>query len=262
LKKPALNALRCLQGAPAATRTLDAKTRPYAIPWSFCRALPLIPHIWFRVLLVDARSFTLREEGGLFRMPSKQSKRIRFPSVQKHLWAALRKPIENDGVRGVIFWEAVSRLVSRLLIDTPVSPNAVTVASFFTALCGALLLPRFLTAGAVLYWFSSCSTAWTRTRRLRFEGSRLGQWLDTIADDGATVAFSLGCHMPCSRTSGRGAAGYAVAAAYAVSAFPSIFSCRACRRRQAQYPYFFMGERGAASTEKKLLGVDCVCFQA
>lgn len=176
-----------------------------------------------------------------------------FTRAQKRLWSALRKPIENDGVVAYFLGRPVSRIVSRLLVNTPVTPNAVTVASFLTALMGAAMLPRHLMLGAVLYWFSfvlDCVDG--ELARLRFEGSRLGQWLDTLADDGATVAFSLGLscamlpHSPAAAI-----AGYASALAYAIFCIPVY---RQLSRMPvvdtAQYPYFFMGERGAASAQK------------
>ncbi len=175
--------------------------------------------------------------------------------AERHLWSALRKPIENDGVVAYFLGRPVSRLVSRLLVNTPVTPNAVTVGSFLVALSGAVLLPRHLVLGAVLYWFSfvlDCVDG--EIARLRFEGSRLGQWLDTLADDAATVAFSIGlsCAMQ-SHSSIWAAAGYASAAAYAFFCIPIYRQLsRMSVVDTAQYPYFFMGEKGAASREKNV----------
>lgn len=176
-----------------------------------------------------------------------------FQKAQKHLWSTLRKPIENDGVVAYFLGRPISRIISHLFINTPITPNAVTVLSFLTALTGALLLPVSLTLGAVLYWFSfvlDCVDG--ELARLRFEGSRLGQWLDTIADDGATVMFSVSLsyilypHFPTAAL-----IGYVLAASYAFFCIPVYLQLsRMPVIDTAQYPYFFMGEQGAASKQK------------
>ncbi len=171
------------------------------------------------------------------------------------LWRSLRKPIENDGVVAYFLGRPVSRLISRLLIGTPVTPNQVTIASGLTALAGAFALTQHLILGAALYWLSfvlDCVDG--ELARLRYQGSRTGQWLDTIADDTATVAFSAGLSFLL--LDGHAAwawVGFAAAGAYALSCVPVYRALRHLPTVDtAQYPYFFMGDKGAAATEKNL----------
>ncbi len=171
------------------------------------------------------------------------------------LWRSLRKPIENDGVIAYFLGRPVSRLVSRLIIGTPITPNQVTILSGLSALAGAFLLTRSLVLGAALYWFSfvlDCVDG--ELARLRFQGSRTGQWLDTIADDTATVAFSAGLSVVMLPVSTAAAvAGFIAAGVYALSCIPVYRALRHLPTIDtAQYPYFFMGEKGAAAEEKNL----------
>jgi len=171
------------------------------------------------------------------------------------LWRSLRKPIENDGVVAYFLGRPVSRLISRLIIATPVTPNQVTIASGLTALAGAFALTQHLILGAALYWFSfvlDCVDG--ELARLKYQGSRTGQWLDTIADDTATVAFSIGLSFLLLDGQATWAwVGLAAAGAYALSCIPVYRALRHLPTVDtAQYPYFFMGEKGAAATEKNL----------
>ena len=178
-----------------------------------------------------------------------------FSRATAQLWRSLRKPIENDGVVAYYLGRPVSRLVSRLIIGTPISPNQVTIASGLTALLGAFALTQSLVLGAALYWFSfvlDCVDG--ELARLRFQGSRTGQWLDTIADDTATVAFSAGLSVLMLEVhAGMALAGFIATGAYALSCIPVYRALRHLPTIDtAQYPYFFMGEKGAAATEKNL----------
>ncbi len=171
------------------------------------------------------------------------------------LWRSLRKPIENDGVVAYFLGRPVSRLISRLIIATPITPNQVTVLSGLTALAGAFALTRNLILGAALYWLSfvlDCVDG--ELARLKYQGSRTGQWLDTVADDTATVGFSIGLSWLLFDAHPTWAwVGFAAAGAYALSCIPVYRALRQLPTVDtAQYPYFFMGEKGAAATEKNL----------
>lgn len=171
------------------------------------------------------------------------------------LWQSLRKPIENDGVVAYFLGRPVSRLVSRLIIATPITPNQVTIASGLTALAGAFALTQNLILGAALYWLSfvlDCVDG--ELARLKYQGSRAGQWLDTVADDTATVGFSVGLSWLLLDVHPVWAwVGFAAAGAYALSCIPVYRALRLLPTVDtAQYPYFFMGEKGAAAAEKNL----------
>ncbi|MBU1239779.1 CDP-alcohol phosphatidyltransferase family protein [Myxococcota bacterium] len=175
------------------------------------------------------------------------------------LWRELRKPIENDGVVAYFLGRPVSRLFSRFLINTPLTPNHVTMLSFIAALIGALFVawPATVLLGAGLYWLSfvfDCVDG--EIARLKFMGSILGQWLDTIADDMATTFFSLGLSWALFTLTG--SAFYLILGGVSAGLYflCSLLVYRVLHRigviDTAQYPYFFMGEGGAASKEKGL----------
>lgn len=175
--------------------------------------------------------------------------------MQKYLWKDLRKPIENDGVVAYFLSRPVSRIFSHILINFPVTPNHATLISAFMAFTGALAVafPGFLILGAILYWFSNvfdCVDG--EIARLKVEGSVFGQWLDTIVDDLATIAFSVGLGFAVSTYSpGLAILMWISAGLYAIS---SILVYRVLNRigviDTAQYPYFFLGDKGSASREK------------
>lgn len=91
----------------------------------------------------------------------------------------------------------VTRQLTRLLCRTPVTPNMITVVSLGLALVAAYLvsLPAqrwsVIAAGVMIaVRFVDCLDG--ELARLRYEGSRLGAWLDTLGDGVGVFAFVLG----------------------------------------------------------------------
>ncbi|MGM0596876.1 MAG: CDP-alcohol phosphatidyltransferase family protein [Myxococcota bacterium] len=180
-----------------------------------------------------------------------------FKNASRHLWSTLKKPIENDGVVAYYLGRPLSRIVSKILINTPITPNQVTIFSFIAALAGAYLVatPSTVIAGAVLYWVSfvfDCVDG--ELARLKYQGSRTGQWLDTIIDDLSTAAFTVGLSFLAGNTFGSDnlvILGITSAILYEISAiFVYITLARMNVVDTAQYPFFFLGEGGAASEKK------------
>ncbi len=178
-------------------------------------------------------------------------------SAKELLWSQLRKPIENDGVVAYYLGRPVSRLLSRPLIWCPLTPNHITLISLLFAVLGAITVsfPGTLALGAALYWISfvfDCVDG--EFARLKFMGSRFGQWLDTVADDFGTTLFSAGLGIALYRITGGSlylVLGLGSALLYLLS---SLLVYRVLNMTgvidTAQYPYFFMGEGGAAAQEK------------
>jgi phosphatidylglycerophosphate synthase len=180
-----------------------------------------------------------------------------FKKTSRYLWSTLKKPIENDGVVAYYLGRPLSRIVSKILINTSITPNQVTIFSFFAALAGAYLVatPSTVIAGATLYWVSfvfDCVDG--ELARLKYQGSRTGQWLDTIIDDLSTVVFTVGLSFLAGRTFGNNnlvILGIVSALLYEISAiFVYITLARMNVVDTAQYPFFFLGEGGAASEDK------------
>lgn len=111
------------------------------------------------------------------------------------LFQTLRKPA--DGWTSRWLNRPLSLRISRLLVRTPLHPNAISLA----------ILPL----GLVSAWLASRGTYWSAVggagcfqlqsildgcdgeiSRVTYRASRLGEWLDTIGDDLTTYGFFLG----------------------------------------------------------------------
>jgi len=98
-------------------------------------------------------------------------------------------------IDGWINWR-FSMPVTRWLSGTAVMPNHVTMVSAAIGLGGALSLLggswQAIAAGGVLMQVQSILDSCDgELARLRFQGSRLGQWLDNIADDVLDLGFLI-----------------------------------------------------------------------
>ena len=108
------------------------------------------------------------------------------------LFEACRKPV--DGVVSRHLNRRVSLFISRALVNTPVTPNVMTLVTFGVALVAAWLAldgthASFAAAGVLMQLNSILDGCDGELARVRFEGSRLGQWLDTVGDDLSNVIF-------------------------------------------------------------------------
>ena len=106
-----------------------------------------------------------------------------------------RKPV--DGLVARHLNRPVSLFLSRRLAGTPVTPNAITFVTLLIAVAGALSAARggygpMLLGAALLQAASILDGVDGELARLRFQQSRLGQWLDTVVDDLSTLLFYAG----------------------------------------------------------------------
>jgi phosphatidylglycerophosphate synthase len=112
-----------------------------------------------------------------------------------HLFDACRKPV--DGLVARYLNRHVSLFLSKRLVNTPVSPNAMTIVTFLVGLSGAIVavrggyLPTLLGA-ALMQCNSILDGVDGELARVRFQHSKLGQWLDTIGDDSTNFFFYVG----------------------------------------------------------------------
>jgi phosphatidylglycerophosphate synthase len=115
--------------------------------------------------------------------------------LETALLGALENP--RDGYLDRLIHRRVSRPLTRVLLRTSLSPNAVTLAGIVLGVAGGLLLARpgipavlgaiaLLEVGAIL----DCSDG--ELARLRFAESRLGHWLDVVGDTLVHVAVFAG----------------------------------------------------------------------
>jgi phosphatidylglycerophosphate synthase len=112
--------------------------------------------------------------------------------ARRRLFEACRKPV--DGLVSRHVNRHISLAISRLLVDTRVSPNAMTLVTFSIAVFASWMALRadYLStawAGVLMQINSILDGCDGELARVRHQGSRLGQWLDTVADDLSNVIF-------------------------------------------------------------------------
>jgi len=112
--------------------------------------------------------------------------------AKRRLFEACRKPV--DGLVSRHLNRHVSIAISKLVVDTPLSPNAMTAFTFSLSLVAGALAVRggylpTLGAAFLMQWNSILDGCDGELARVRHQGSKLGQWLDTIGDDWSNVIF-------------------------------------------------------------------------
>ena len=117
--------------------------------------------------------------------------RVSKARAKTMLLRALRKPI--DGLVSRTLNRPVSIAVSSLVVETPLTPNQMSVICFVLALgAAALMVAQQFIAGALLMHVSSVLDGCDgEVARLKYQSSKLGGWLDTIFDDISNNTFAL-----------------------------------------------------------------------
>lgn len=113
-------------------------------------------------------------------------------------WALIRgmnKSFEGP-VDALINWRFSMR-ITRLLARTPLTPNHVTIVAILLGVAAAALAARgtwaaVAIAGVMLQWNSILDSCDGELARLRFQYSKVGQWLDNLGDDIVDNAFIAG----------------------------------------------------------------------
>lgn len=128
--------------------------------------------------------------------------------AEKLLFASLTKPI--DGVVSRHINRRFSKSITRLLMNTAITPNQMTafalliglMASVVTLLAGPQSL-WLLALGGVLYQTSSMLDGCDgEIARLKFKHSDWGQWFDTVSDDVINLTYQLSLGFALYRLSG------------------------------------------------------------
>ncbi len=115
--------------------------------------------------------------------------------AERRLVWSLRK--RADGLAATLINRHLSLPMSWLLSRTPVGPNHVTIFCFALAVAGGFVIARGgWSAGVVGMLLVELGSIFDgvdgELARLRYQFSRLGQWLDTLADDFGNVAYVSG----------------------------------------------------------------------
>jgi 1L-myo-inositol 1-phosphate cytidylyltransferase / CDP-L-myo-inositol myo-inositolphosphotransferase len=96
----------------------------------------------------------------------------------------------------------ISIFISKRLVGVPVTPNMVSAFTFLLGVLGALSAARGgypgMLLGAFLFkWNSILDGVDGELARVRFQHSKVGQWLDTVGDDAANLVFYAGLGVGC-----------------------------------------------------------------
>lgn len=113
------------------------------------------------------------------------------------LLAAARKSVEQDGFISYHVLRPVARTVLRPLLDSGVTANQITAVALASGILAGLLCAgggyvAALVGGALYFGGAFLDCLDGDIARLRLEGSRLGQWLDSLADDLSTTSMLAG----------------------------------------------------------------------
>ncbi len=113
--------------------------------------------------------------------------------VEHEMFERLRKPVDGPVARHVN--RPLSLRVTRLLLDTGVTPNQMTVLGAIVALAGIAMIWRATShaavlAGALLAQVQSILDGCDgEIARLKLQQSKLGEWLDNGTDDALNVVY-------------------------------------------------------------------------
>ncbi|MDA0748760.1 MAG: NTP transferase domain-containing protein [bacterium] len=111
------------------------------------------------------------------------------------LFKMLGKP--TDGFISKNFNRKISTRISRLLVHTPVTPNQISIVTMLITFLSAWWIATgdyfLLAMGGLLFQFASIVDGSDgEIAKLKFMGSRLGEWVDTLADNVSYVVFFIG----------------------------------------------------------------------
>jgi phosphatidylglycerophosphate synthase len=118
-------------------------------------------------------------------------------AAELRLLYAAKKPVEIDGIAAFYVCRPLSRYLTLSLLNTEVAPNHVSMLSLVLGVLSGpvaaygshsalLLSTMMLFAGTILDCVDGDLARVTQQR------SRLGEWLDTLADDLSSVSFVAG----------------------------------------------------------------------
>jgi len=189
--------------------------------------------------------------------------RTAVAEAERWLWASVRKSMSHDGPVAYYLARPVSNRISRWLLPTGVSPNAVTLVGLGvgigTGVVAALGGYVPVLAAALLFYLGmilDCIDG--DLARIKLATSRTGQWLDSLTDDLSLVFFTLGLGVGLWRTTGQALYLWAgVAGAGLVGVGQTVIYAVLVRGGgpidTAKYPWFFSGDAGLAQEGKRSL---------
>ncbi len=170
-----------------------------------------------------------------------------------------RKTLEADGIVCAMLLRPLSRLLTGALIDSKVTPNQVTAVAMMCGLISGILAAQGGYLFNVVAAFALLASVVAdcvdgEIARLRLQGSRFGEWLDSLADDICTLCYLIGLSL------GVGWLPFGLAplpfglGCAAVFVVMSIYVYDTLVRHvgildTSKFPYFFMASRTAPTRE-------------
>jgi phosphatidylglycerophosphate synthase len=126
-----------------------------------------------------------------FSIATQEGRRLAF----RALFDACRKPV--DGIVARHLNRHISIFISKRLVELPVTPNMLSVFTFLLGVAGAYSVAQgsyfYMLLGAFLIQCNSILDGVDgELARVRFQHSKLGQWLDTVSDDASNWLFYAG----------------------------------------------------------------------
>jgi len=143
----------------------------------------------------------LEQDGSIrsIAVPGGWAVRVTTPENRKRavdaLFEACRKPV--DGLVAKNLNRHISIFLSKRLVHTALTPNMMSAFTFALGVAAAVLAARggwanVVLAAFLLQWNSILDGVDGELARVRYQQSRLGQWLDTVSDDVSNVLFYAG----------------------------------------------------------------------
>lgn len=116
--------------------------------------------------------------------------------AERSLFKMLGKP--TDGFVSRNFNRKVSTRITRLLVHTPFTPNQLSIVTMLISFVSAWLVSQggtsywHLALGGILFQFASIVDGCDgEIAKLKFMGSRMGEWVDTLADNVSYLVFLI-----------------------------------------------------------------------
>jgi len=186
------------------------------------------------------------------------------PAAQRVLFGHIRKSVALDGAISFYVMRPFARLFTKALVNTPVSPNQVTLCALAAGLTAALLAALggahfSLIAGLLYFTGGIIDHVDGELARLRLQSSKLGEWLDSMTDEVSTFSLVAGLGIGLSRD-GYGDIWAAIGlGACAIGAMTMVRLYSELHRQNlpidtAQFPWFFERTDGDSNKPASALG--------
>jgi phosphatidylglycerophosphate synthase len=117
--------------------------------------------------------------------------------ARAYLFGKIRKSVALDGAISYYVMRPLARILTHVLLNTRVSPNAVTLMALACGLAAAVFAGLGGAHNAVwaglLYWSGGIiDHVDGELARLRMQSSKAGEWLDSMTDETSTFTLLIG----------------------------------------------------------------------